>query len=393
MKINPFLWKLTFVSALLIECFFGAQKENRKFIVKNNSSQTNSFTESKIEKSLESVLTTQVEMSHAPSLAELPDGGLIAAWYAGSREGAKDVKIWFSIADKDRKWQPPKILLDKETLQKQTGRFIRKLGNPVLYMQENKLHCWIVSVSYGGWSGSSLNHAVSEDGGKTWSSFQRMKISPLFNVSNLVRVPPVPMDNGMIGLPLYHEMMLKYCQFLTLNTDGKILGRSLIPTQKEALQPTVVALDSQSAVALMRNASKDKEKKIMIAQTHDAGKTWQMLPDLSLNNSDSSLALTRSFSGDLFLAANSGKDRSTIELFRGSDKDLSHWTRLLQLENSPNQEFSYPSLLVEQDGSLGLVYTWKRKGIKYQRFRTENTVNANGINNSAYNKNGKSYQK
>ena len=299
----------------------------------------------------------------------------MVAWYAGSREGAKDVKIWFSIAGKDRKWQPPQVLLDKETLQKQTGRFIRKLGNPVIFTCGNKLHCWVVSVSYGGWSGSSLNHAVSEDGGKTWSPFHRMKTSPFFNISNLVRVPPVPMDNGKIGLPLYHEFILKYCQFLVLDAQGKILSRSLIPARDEALQPVVVAVDDRSAVALMRNGSRNKERRVFIARTQNAGKTWQMLPDLPLNNNDSSLGLTRNFEGDLFLVANSGQDRSSIELFHGSDKDFFHWTPILQLEKAANQEFSYPSLLIEHDGSLGLVYTWKRKGIKYQRFNGEDLIN------------------
>ena len=33
---------------------------------------------------------------HASTIAELPNGDLLAAWYAGSREGAKDVAIFAS---------------------------------------------------------------------------------------------------------------------------------------------------------------------------------------------------------------------------------------------------------------------------------------------------------
>src|SRR5262245_46938866 len=35
-------------------------------------------------------------MSHVASIAELFGGGLAATWYAGSREGAHDVGIYFS---------------------------------------------------------------------------------------------------------------------------------------------------------------------------------------------------------------------------------------------------------------------------------------------------------
>ena len=33
---------------------------------------------------------------HGSTIAEMPDGELLAAWYAGSREGAKDVAIFAS---------------------------------------------------------------------------------------------------------------------------------------------------------------------------------------------------------------------------------------------------------------------------------------------------------
>jgi predicted neuraminidase len=51
----------------------------------------------------------------------------------------------------------------------------------------------VVSVSYGGWSGSAINQLVSDDGGHTWPGARRLILSPLFNLSTLVRNQPTMM--------------------------------------------------------------------------------------------------------------------------------------------------------------------------------------------------------
>ena len=42
------------------------------------------------------MLPTAAPSAHAATLAELPDGRLAAAWFAGTREGAADVAVWFA---------------------------------------------------------------------------------------------------------------------------------------------------------------------------------------------------------------------------------------------------------------------------------------------------------
>ena len=37
---------------------------------------------------------------HASTVAESPDGTLVAAWFGGQREGAPDVSIWLSRREK-----------------------------------------------------------------------------------------------------------------------------------------------------------------------------------------------------------------------------------------------------------------------------------------------------
>ena len=37
------------------------------------------------------------------------------------------------------------------------------------------------------------------------------------------------------------------------------------------------------------------------------------------------------------------------------------------LEDAPGEEFSYPNVIQSKDGDLHIVYTWRRKKIRYVR--------------------------
>ena len=59
-------------------------------------------------------LPRAAESAHAATLTQLPDGRIAAAWFAGSREGAADVAIWFSTRDK-RGWSKPAAIASRES--------------------------------------------------------------------------------------------------------------------------------------------------------------------------------------------------------------------------------------------------------------------------------------
>jgi len=52
-----------------------------------------------------------------------------------------------------------------------------------------------------------------------------------------------------------------------------------------------------------------------------------------------------------------------------------NWMRVAEIENNPGDEFSYPYMIRSLDGRIHLVYTWRRKRIKYVVFN-ENWINA-----------------
>ena len=330
-----------------------------KFYIEEKVAQTAEPDETSYAPRLVDVPTPSV---HASTITELPDGRFMLAWFGGSKEGAPDVNIYSCEMDWNGNFSQPKVLLDRKTLQSQTGRYIRKLGNPLLYWQDGRLHFFVVSVSVGGWSGSSINYACSDDLGKTWSSYKRLQLSPLFNISALVRCPLVPMTNDCIGLPIYHEFICKYGEFVVLDSQGRIFHKTKEHFDLRTLQPCVVAFNQTKALVALRNGNKNGGA-VKAAVTSDAGQTWTPISDLPIENPDSCLALLTTDDGTLLLVGNPKEGRGTLNLWKSRMDDLQNWSLCTTLENESECEFSYPTLMKDSAGRVHLIYTWKRKSI------------------------------
>ena len=313
------------------------------------------------------LLPVAAPSAHAAALAELPDGRLAAAWFAGSREGAADVAVWLSLRDGEH-WTTPHPIATREATAQATLAYTRKVGNPVLFVEGQRLHLWFVSVSWGGWAGSSLNHAHSDDAGATWSSPRKLQTSPFFNISTLGRAPPVHLADGGIGLPVYHEFIAKHGEWLRLDASGALVGKTRMPQPVRTLQPAVVALDGQRAFAALRDAGPGPGR-VRVAVTDDAGQHWQRSAPLPLPNPNASVALLRLASGHLLLAGNGEGNRNRLLLWLSADEGRT-WSAPRAIEDDPeiSAEYSYPALLLARDGRIHLAYTWQRKGIRHAVF-------------------------
>ena len=307
---------------------------------------------------------------HASTITELPDNRFMLAWFGGSKEGASDVKIYSCRMDWNGEFSQPNVILDRKTLQRQTGRYIRKLGNPVLYFQNGRLHFFVVSVSVGGWSGSSINYACSDNAGQTWSPHRRLQLSPLFNVSTLVRCPPIAMTNDCIGLPIYHEFICKYGELAVLNKNGRVLYKSRVHSDLRTLQPCVAVMNQTEAIAVLRNG-RQKGGLIKAVKTSNAGLTWEQIPDPPIENPDSCLALLITNDSTVLLVGNPKEGRGVLNLWKADLNDLQGWTLCAELENESECEFSYPTLMQDSAGRIHLIYTWKRKTICHRILNPE----------------------
>jgi predicted neuraminidase len=308
---------------------------------------------------------------HGANVIETIDGGLLATWFGGSREGGKDVALWAAeLPPNATLWTPPHRIVEPASTRTALGRYIKTLGNSVLARGEHDtLWLYFVSVSVGGWAMSSLNAIKSQDEGKTWDAPRRLITSPFLNVSTLNKTAPLYYADGTIGLPVYHELMGKYSQLLQLDQSGRVLSKIRITSGRYTIQPLLLALGPQQAIALMRDTG-PKPGRVRISRSQDAGISWEKDKKLSLPNADSAVAGLRRPDGSLLLVYNdteSGRNSLALAISRDQGET---WQKLKHFEQSlgTKSEFSYPYLIRTRNGTMHLVYTWNRERIRYFRF-------------------------
>ena len=313
---------------------------------------------------------------HAASLIALKDGAIRAFWFAGSREGAADVAIYSSVYDpKSSNWSAPTVVMDRITAEKGLSRYIAKLGNPVpSRLADGRLQLFFVTVSIGGWAGSSISAVTSDDEGLTWSNPQRLISSPLLNLSTLVKSPVIEFNDGLLGIPAYHEWIGRFGEFLRVEA-GQVIDKRRMSSGRSAIQPLLFVNDAQDASAYFRQTrGAGLPKQIPVSLTQNAGQTWQSAPDLPIANPNSAVAGLVLSSGARILVLNNieaGRYRLALMM---SDGKSGQWHTIELLEDdeatpeAQRKEFSYPYLLSVDGGGVHLVYTWDRKKIRHRHF-------------------------
>ena len=312
-------------------------------------------------------------MVHTASICQLSDGRLAATWYGGSKEGASDTAIYLSTRNSGvpPSWTRPRVVVNRETASKELQRFVKKVGNAIIFAdREDRLWLIYVTITVGGWSGSSLNVKISTDDGANWTPSQRLTLSPFLNLSELVRNNPVPLEDGGFVIPIYHEFLGKFPELLWIsvgaNNQKVFFRKSRMDGGRTFIQPSVVAYGPRTATAFYRNCS--DERNVGVALTRDAGATWSRPRGLDLPNPDSALNALRLSDGNILLVFNDSKHyRENLRFAISGDNGL-NWTRIARLEDTKGQEFSYPYLIHGQGRRIHLVYTWRRKRIKHVEF-------------------------
>ena len=312
---------------------------------------------------------------HAASLIALKDGAIRAFWFAGSREGAADVVINSAVLDpKLSHWSAPTVVMDRVSAEKSLSRYIAKLGNPVpARMADGRLQLFFVTVSIGGWAGSSISSVISDDEGLTWGNPQRLIGSPLINLSTLVKSPAIAFADGRLGLPAYHEWIGRFGEFLRVDA-GQVIDKRRMSSGRGAIQPLVFVNDAQDATAYFRQTrGAGQAKQVPVSQTLNVGQSWQSDADLPIANPNSAVAGLRLNSGARILVLNNieaGRYRLALMM---ADAKSSQWQVIEVVEDDEalseqRKEFSYPYLISADGNDAHLVYTWDRKKIRHRYF-------------------------
>ena len=379
----------------------GFQEHSKNLPNDKNIRFTNNFASSK-----------QHTQTHAASEIELKDGRIRSFWFSGSHEGAKDVEIHSAVFDPVQNlWGPEQTVATREVTEHSLMRYISKLGNPVAGRSaDGTLWLYFVTVSLGGWAGSSISTMTSVDEGETWSPAHRLITSPLLNISTLVKGAPFIYSDGTMGLPVYHEFIGKFGEILHFDLTGKLIDNQRLSAAKDhGLQPVLLPQNANEALVLMRHTG-DEHRKVISISTQNGGQHWTSPAKLELSNPDAALsAITLADGRILAVLNNQEQNRDALSLMISANNGTT-WKEVYQLEklnirhidkehylktveslvkevvatntseyvhsakdamcigNDCRFEFSYPYLIQLRSGDFHVVYTWNRCFIKHISF-------------------------
>jgi predicted neuraminidase len=295
---------------------------------------------------------TIIPQCHASTVAALADGRLAAAWFAGSAEGAPDTAIRGALFA-DGQWSVPQ-------------RWFRVSEeahwNPVLGIApDGRLHIWFkVGRDCAQWR---TWHALSPDGGETWSTAEPFLPDDVL-ARGPVRCPPIITTRGTWLAGGSEEQRpdadgRRWWPFIERSSDG---GRrwtatpirliSTAPAGTGGIQPTL--WESSAGIhCLLRTGLGHLYR----SDSADDGQSWCPAYPTALPNNNSGVAVAALGDGRLLLAWNpvSGDwgARTPLRLSLSDDNGQT-WRTLRDLAEGFG-EFSYPAIAV---GSDCLTVTW-----------------------------------
>lgn len=324
--------------------------------------------------------------AHASSLLVMPAGhaaALTIFWFSGDRESGPNVQIAASQFQRaTQRWTPARFVVNRFVMGEQLGFGIRRLGNPVAWLDgHGRVHLFVVATGGGGWAASRVLHLRQSSPGSdlqelTFEPLRVLPLSWLWNTSFLVRNAPLLLADGGMVLPVHFELGFKYPVASRFDQDGNFKGMVRLSQRLFLLQPSLITQSPEQWLAVMRDERPDG--KIGVAQTVDGGLHWSDLPDLALDNPDAAVVGLGVAPDQMLLAHNpSIASRSTLEL--SASNDGRNWAVVKTLEQgAPEDEFSYPAMEFA-DGSLWISYTVDRQRIAWQRMAPAPAPNAPGV--------------
>lgn len=321
---------------------------------------------------------------HAAAIAALPDGDLLAAFFAGSREGGGDTAIW-CCRRSGGQWGEPARLFAEPGLAH---------WNPVLHAEGARV--WLfykVGATVHGWI---TRVAQSEDGGARWST-PRLLVPGDAAPRGPVKNKPTVLSDGSWLAGGSIEDDRHWDAFADHSSDkGMSWQRHDVPIAHRAgrvtpagtkwrgldehvlwetdksrtfawdgvIQPTLW----ESAPGHVHMLLRSTRGFIYRSDSTDGGRSWCQAYATDLPNNNSGLDLAKRTDGRLVLACNpvagNWAARSPLALLV-SDDNGRRWSAPLPLE-SEEGEFSYPAIIATGD-ALQVAYTWNRSNIVHRR--------------------------
>lgn len=328
---------------------------------------------------------------HGSTIAETPQGDLVASFFGGTKERNPDCCIWVCRKEKGAtEWTAPVEVANgilSPTLRK-------ACWNPVLFqLPDGELMLFYkIGLKVSDWSGWLVR---STDGGRSWSKPEQLPegfLGPVKNrpeyINGRIICPSstegdagwrlhfeISDDRGktwrMVGpVPAELSLLTALRKKSTTNVDDQEAGEAVKGEGMKpifAIQPSILRHKDGRLQVLMRT----RNAQLATSWSSDNGDTWSRvtLTDVPNNNSGTD-AVTLKDGRHLLVYNNFGTLPGTPKGVRtplsiALSTDGIQWHHALTLEDSPISQYSYPSVIQGKDGKTHVIYTWRRQRIKY----------------------------
>lgn len=328
------------------------------------------------------------ETCHAADLLELPNGDLLAVWFAGSDEGNADISIVLSRLEAGASvWSSPVKVSDDDTRSEQ---------NPSLFLKsENEI--WLIYTAqvsrtpennpfFNLQYTAEIRCKKSFDNGKTWGattvlfdrpgSFCRQKIQVLasgrYVFGNWICFPDESRNGSDITVIQISD------------DEGKTWREVQMPESAGRVHANLIEVRPGVLVALMRSRFADN---IYRSVSEDNGETWSAPVRTELPNNNSSISAIRLQSGAIAMVYNPVRynddctktvwpqQRCPVEIAISEDEGVT-WNYRRVVEHGEgfegryndinNKRYEYPVMMQGKDGSIHVAYSANsRRNIKY----------------------------
>ena len=315
--------------------------------------------------------------THASTITEAADGTLVAAWFAGTRENAKDVEIWASRKERGATWSEPLVA---DTGNRRVDGEEREFAcwNPVLITHPDSTIYLYYKITGSGTASGPHNWwgavRTSRDHGKTWSdriwlpTVATKGDSKVFrpydgHLTGPVKNRPLIMPDGSLlcgsSTETEYGWRVHFELYRPDDWTGQKHGAAVIGPLlegKRGIQPSflVHSKDYKRLQVLTRDDG--------TAWSEDGGMTWTPVTKGPVDTSKGLHAITTK-SGWHFLAFNPS-GRTPLSLAR--TRDGKSWQTILPvLHRDGGNNMDYPTILEARDGKLHVVHTYGRQFIHH----------------------------
>lgn len=290
---------------------------------------------------------------------------LICAWFAGTKEGADDVRIYISI-NRNGKWEEPLQISN-------TNGFA--CWNPVLFEYNG-----VITLFYK--SGKKISKwltyfMTSSDCGKTWCEAKELVPGDNSGGRGPVKNKPILLSDGRIAAPASIETLNRWDSFVDISADGgKTWTKSNLmkfdhrhANGNGIIQPTL--WESEGKIyALLRSS----ESCILVSSSSD-GINWNECKKTKLPNNNSGIDCVKLNDGTVIVVFNpiaSDWGSRNIIAYAATNDNSDNFSapHIIEFDDDPAAEFSYPAVITDNE-YIYITYTHYRKTIMFRKFRIE----------------------